>query len=424
MSAVSTGRAVLTPVASAAGRWQVTRALRGTAAVGVRPGRVPPLVVLTWGLLFLNVLPFQGSTSILPIPRAAGQLISQGALVLALGLALLVNHRGTVRTSLFLVVLSLLPLAGLVTAFQATYVTGAVFRAVRFVAFLAVLWLLSPWLGRRDLVLLRSHVAILRILMGSVAVGFVVAHGHATAFEGRLSGVIWPIAATQVGHYSAVLLGITLVAWTCRLVPTRTTLVTLAVVGPVLLLSHTRTALLALLVGLLVAGATLFLSQARMRRVSTTAAILGMLVATVFASQVSHWLLRGQTSQNVSQLTGRTKVWDMVVSQQRSPGHDLFGSGMSNMSFNGLPIDSNWVATYLDGGWFGIVVEASLLVLLLVMVAVRVRGPQRAIGAFLVVFVSVSSVTETGLSAPSSYLLDLVVAAALLSSAPRVRSTP
>ena len=413
----------LAPVASAAGRWQLSRTLRNTAA-DVRPGRVPPLVVVAWGLLFLNVLPFQGTTSVLPIPRPAGQLISQGSLVLALGLALVVNHRGTIRTSIVLIVLSLLPIAGLATAFQATYVTGSLFRAGRFVAFVAVLWLLSPWLGRRDLVLLRSHVTILRVLMGTVVLGYVVAHGQATSFDGRLSGVLWPIAATQVGHYSAVLLGITLVAWTCRLVPTRTAMATLAVVGPVLLLSHTRTALLALLVGLLVAGATLFLSQARMRRVSTTAAIIGMLAATVFASQVSHWLLRGQTSQNVSQLTGRTKVWDMVLSQVRSPGHDLFGSGMSNMSFNGLPIDSNWIATYLDGGWFGIVVEASLLLLLLVMVAVRVRGPQRAIGAFLVVFVAISSVTETGLSAPSSYLLDLVVAASLLSSAPAPAQEP
>ncbi|MEX0429544.1 hypothetical protein AB3X52_18150 [Nocardioides sp. DS6] len=400
-------------------RWLLDRVLPRTAAGGVRAKRLPLFVVLAWGMLVLNVLPFLGATTVLPIPRTAAQVVNQGALLAALGFALLANHRGLLRSSFFLVLVSLLPIAGLAAGFHATYVTGAVFRAARFATFVAVLWLLSPWFGRRDLTILRSHLAVLRILVGSVVLGLAVAPGTARSFDGRLAGVIWPIPATQVGHYAAVLLGVTVIGWACRLVPTRGALLTVLVAAPVLLLSHTRTALLALLVALLVAGATLFLSQARVRRVSATGALVGLLAATVFASQVTHWLLRGQTTQNVGQLTGRTKVWDMVFAQQRSLGHDLFGSGMSNMSFNGLPIDSNWVATYLDGGWFGLMVEAAFLLVLLLMVAVRVRGPQRAIGAFLVVYVLISSITETGLSAPSSYLLDLVVAAALLSSAPR-----
>ena len=41
-------------------------------------------------------------------------------------------------------------------------------------------------------------------------------------------------------------------------------------------------------------------------------------------------------------------------------------------------------------------------------------GPQRAIALFLVVFCLLSSFTETGLSDPSLYLLDLSLAASLL----------
>ena len=33
---------------------------------------------------------------------------------------------------------------------------------------------------------------------------------------------------------------------------------------------------------------------------------------------------------------------------------EMFGNGLSNKSFDGLPVDSNWVATFLDLGWFGI----------------------------------------------------------------------
>ncbi|MEP9381737.1 hypothetical protein [Nocardioides sp. KR10-350] len=413
----ATGSAIGT-APGAVSRWLVDRVLPGRSAAGVRPDRVPVLVLLAWGMLFLNVLPFLGATTILPIPRPAAQLVNQGALVAGFGLALLANHRGTVRTSLFLMLLSLLPIAGLAGAFSATYVSGAIFRACRFAVFVATLWLLTPWFGRRDLTLLRGHLLALRVIVGSVVLGLVAAPGTARSFDGRLSGVIWPIPATQVGHYSAVLLGVTFLGWACRLTSTRTALVTVVVAGPVLLLSHTRTALLALLVALLVAGATVFLSQARMRKVSATGLLIGVLGATVFASRITDWLLRGQSEQNIGQLTGRTKVWDMVFAQQRTALHDLFGSGMSNMSFNGLPIDSNWVATYLDAGWFGMVVEGTFLLVLMLMVATHVRGPQRAIGAFLVVFVIVSSITETGLSAPSSYLLELTIAASLLSSAP------
>jgi hypothetical protein len=96
----------------------------------------------------------------------------------------------------------------------------------------------------------------------------------------------------------------------------------------------------------------------------------------------------------------------------------LFGSGLSNKSFDGLAIDSNWVASYLDQGWFGVVLQAAMLLLLLAMVATHVRGPRRAVALFLIVYGLISSVTETGIGDASPYILDLVVAAALLSSRP------
>jgi hypothetical protein len=94
---------------------------------------------------------------------------------------------------------------------------------------------------------------------------------------------------------------------------------------------------------------------------------------------------------------------------------------MSDQSFQGLPIDSNWIATYLDQGWFGIVVQASIIAILLLMAATRERGPQRAAALFLIMYCLVASFTETGLGAPSAYMLDLTVAAALL--APRARGS-
>jgi hypothetical protein len=134
----------------------------------------------------------------------------------------------------------------------------------------------------------------------------------------------------------------------------------------------------------------------------------------VFASEITSWMRRGQSSQGLSDLTGRTKVWDQVFDSPRPRVNDLFGSGMSNQSFHGLPIDSSWVATYVDQGWFGVVVCGSLLLLLLLMAATRPRSPHRAVALFLIVYCLVASFTETGLGTPSPYLLDLCVAVALL----------
>jgi uncharacterized membrane protein len=111
------------------------------------------------------------------------------------------------------------------------------------------------------------------------------------------------------------------------------------------------------------------------------------------------------------------------MSERRTMLGHWFGSGMSNMSFNGLPIDSNWVATYQDQGWFGVALEALLFVFLLVIAISRTRGPQKAISLFLVVYCLFASITEVGLDGPTPYLLDLMVAASLLVTAEAVGRT-
>jgi hypothetical protein len=379
----------------------------------------PVLLVAAWGALLLNVLAFAGTSLLLPIPRPLGQLVTQGALPLALVLVLVANRRGVIVPNGFLVLLSLLAGVALMVGIHNEYLMSAGYRTCRFVGFVVVLWLFTPWFGRRDMVLLRCHRLGLGAILVSVGLGVVVAPGSAFAFEGRLSGILWPIPPTQVAHYAAVMVGTTVVLWMCRVITTRHAMLIVPVTVAILIATHTRTAIMAACIGLVVAGASLFLGHARVRRASAVGAALGVLVAVIFASQVTTWALRGQSSTEAGELTGRTKVWDQVFAIDRSPLGNLFGSGMSNMSFNGLPIDSNWVATYLDAGWFGIVVEATLLLWLLLLAVTHVRGPHRAVALFLIVYCLVASLTETGLSAPSPYYLDLTVAAAML--APGIR---
>ena len=404
-----------------AGRaWMPTRAW-ATTLTG-RPVRlrgesaVPGVVLAAWGALVFNVLAFGLRPTLVPIPQLLGQLMTQGSLVLAFVLALAANPRGVVRPNVVLVLLTLLGFVAVLVSIHNDFILGSAYRALRYLGFVAVLWLLTPWWGRRDMVLLRCHLRCYWVVLGSVFLGAALAPGTAFAFEGRLSGVIWPIAPTQVAHYAGVLFGVSAILWLSRVTSGWHALVALGVTGVALVATHTRTAAMATVLALTVAAASLFLGHVRVRRVSAWGAVLTLTAATLFASSLTAWALRGQSAAELSQLTGRTEVWTAALAMPRTQMTELFGTGMSDQSYNGLPIDSNWVATYVEQGWFGIFVQACVLALLLLTAAVRPRGPQRATALFLLVYCIAASVTETGLGTTSPYLLDLVVAATLLAT--------
>ena len=369
-----------------------------------------------WAALFVNVLAFSGLPTLFPIPTTVGQLITQGSLILAFLLALMANPRGVIRPNLFLVLLTLLAVVALMVSIHNEFLFGSTFRACRLIGFVTVLWLLTPWWGRSDLALLRSHIWCLRIVVGTVLVGAVLAPGAAFSFEGRLSGALWPIPPTQVAHYAAVLLGCTVVLWFGGAVRGRTAVLTLAATAAALVGAHTRTALIAMIVGLVVAGASMFVGHARVRRASTVLGVTAVIAVSLFSPLIVNWFWRGQSAEEAAQLTGRTKVWTEILGLQRSSLEQVFGSGLSNKSFNGLAIDNNWLAVYLDQGWFGIAVVALLLLVLIFLAVMHRRGIRRAAALFLVTYCLVASITETGLGDASPYLLDLVVAASLLAA--------
>lgn len=369
-----------------------------------------------WGLLFLNVLPYAANVSLLPLPSAIGKVITQGALGVALMLAVVLNRRILVRPNLFLLLMTLLCVTTVVMSLRGYFGMGSVLRAVRLAAFVGGLWLLTPWWGRNDLLILRCHRQALWVLMAIVLLGLVVAPGHALdqAGGGRLGGTIWPMPPTQVAHYAALLAGTAIVLWFTGLLKLRAAALAAGVGVGVLLLTHTRTALVAFLVALFVAGLSLFLTRRRVRKVVTLALVVAALVGLSFAPFLTTWFTRGQTAANFSDLTGRTAVWTELVAQPRSDLNTLLGYGMSNGSFGGRSIDSGWLTVYLDQGLVGDAIVGAQFLLLLILAAFNPRGPRRALALFLIVYALVASITETGIGEASPYVLDLVVAASLL----------
>ena len=340
-------------------------------------------VLLAWGLLFLNVLTFykgtwNGLPLLIPIPSFIGKILTQGSLAGAFLVALSVNRRVLIRPSVFLSLLSLLVAAAIIAGVDpAGHFISTLYRTCRLGGFVATLWLLTPWWGRRDLLLVKCHLTALFIVLGSVLLGLILAPGRALA-QGRLSGELWPITPVQVSDFAAVALGLLVVLWFCGELKHRPRITLFAVLATttMLLLTHTRTELIALVAGVLLAGLRMFAAEARVRRLFTSIGVVVLLAAVAFSGALTTWLARGENSQELTDLTGRTAVWTDVLNAPRDRFQEIVGYGLSNKSYNGLPIDSNWFAAYWDLGLVGVALCMALL--LFVLVSVLLPAAQHA----------------------------------------------
>src|SRR6202007_1058467 len=113
-------------------------------------------------------------------------------------------------------------------------------------------------------------------------------------------------------------------------------------------------------------------------------------------------------------LTGRTNFWAALEHAPRNKFEEIFGFGMSNGTFNGQPVDSNWMLSYQDQGIWGITVCALILLVLIIGCVFESRNFNRAMALFLTVYCLAASFTEVGFTNPSPYMLDVTVAASLL----------
>ena len=289
------------------------------------------------------------------------------------------------------------------------------FRTGRFCVFILVLWLLTPLWTRRDL-LLRWHMIGLMLALSTVVVGALVKPGGAFSAEGRLQGELWPIPPTQVAHYAAVLAGITFLLLVAGSVHGRLPWCIGACSSAILLLAHTRTATIAMIAAGGVAAFSLITIRRRARLALIVGCIVVVFAGTVFAPAIASWYARGSRAEDVSSLNGRKKVWDQLLDEPKSGFEQVFGIGLTNKSFAGLPVDNSWLATYQDLGLFGVVICAAILVSLLMIAATRPAGPTSPSRSSSFSTSAIASWTETGLGDASTYTLDLTVAASLIAA--------
>ncbi|MCF3130512.1 O-antigen ligase domain-containing protein [Streptomyces olivochromogenes] len=377
----------------------------------------PKIVGTVWGLLVLNTLGSAGAKTIVPLPRSLIQMVTMGALVAAFALALMVNLRLRIRASAYVFLLTLLLVESVISSANLESGFGALFRCFRLALFVGTLWLLSRWWdGSQTFV--RHHIRMYFLVLGSVAAGALASPGAAMPdlYGGRLVGALWPLTPPQIGQYAAVIIGLTVLLVLDHRTD-RTSAAVVIVPSLVLLaLTHTRTATLGLLLGLALAIGSLILTSAAARRFFVWAVLCATVAAVGFASALQAWFLRGQSQENFSSLTGRAKVWHALLTAPRTTSEYLFGVGLGDKSFGGLPIDNSWLAVYNEQGMIGIGLVAAVIIVLGGVALLRPPSLSRACAIFLISYCAIASYTEAGLGDASPYLLHLAVAASLLAT--------
>ncbi|CAM5503650.1 membrane protein [Streptomyces spiroverticillatus] len=358
-----------------------------------------------------------GAQTIFPIPRSLIQMVTMGSLVAAFTLALAVNVGLRIRASSFLFLLTLLLVPSLISSVSLEAGFGALFRCGRLMLFVATLWLLSRWWDG-GLGFVRTHIRMYFVVLMSVVAGLAISPGAAMPdlYGGRLVGALWPLTPPQIGQYTAVIIGLAVLLALGRRTGWRAAMVVVVPSLALLLLSHTRTATVGMLVALVLAIGSLLLTSAAARRFFTWAVVGGTVAAVVFASALQAWFLRGQSTEYLTSLTGRATVWDALLDAPRTLTERLFGTGLSDKSFGGLPIDNSWLAVYDEQGLVGTAVVAAMFLILGGVALLRPPSLQRACAIFLISYVGISSYTEAGLGDASAYLLHLALAASLLAA--------
>ncbi|MFE6822111.1 O-antigen ligase domain-containing protein [Streptomyces sp. NPDC057690] len=375
------------------------------------------IVGTVWGLLILNTLGSAGAKTIVPLPRSLIQMVTMGALVAAFTLALAVNLRLRIRPSAFGFLLTLLLVPSVISSADLESGFGALFRCARLALFVGTLWLLSRWWDG-GLTFVRHHIRMYFVVLASVAAGAIISPGAAMPelYGGRLVGALWPLTPPQIGQYAAVIIGLSVLLVLGRRTDRTSAAVVIVPALVLLALTHTRTATLGLLLGLALAIASLVLTSAAARRFFAWAVLYAAVAAVGFGSALQAWFLRGQSQENFTSLTGRAMVWHALLAAPRSTSEYLFGAGLGDKSFGGLPIDNSWLAVYHEQGMTGVALVAAIIIVLGGVALLQPPSLSRACAIFLISYCAIASYTEAGLGDASPYLLHLAVAASLLAA--------
>ncbi|GAB3531978.1 membrane protein [Arthrobacter tecti] len=390
----------------------------------------PAFVFLTWLVLILNVQPWMREDPLSTVDTSAA-LKGITLVTWALIVLLAIPPRSSLRIPVPLLFFGAYgAYLVLIAMAQANPIEGAL-RSMRFSLALLLVVMIWTLVRGRPAMLIRAGMLAFAVLAGTVVLGLVLSpsqawlDGEPFGAGGRLMGAYLPMMPPRVGEAGAILAGLAVILWADRRVSVTLLLPALSAGIALILLSRTRTAALALILGLAVA----FALSSRSRLGKRGLLSLGATVAGAlpFAGPVLDWAMREQDIEMIGKLSGRTSVWDFILSRDLESGVWLFGHGLGHKrivlrrgegDIASVPIDNSWISTYWETGVVGVTLIALAL---LAAVIYTVRTPDvlaRAASLFLITYVLIASINESGLSDLSSLTL-LIVLAVSISAASR-----
>ena len=366
----------------------------------------------TWAWLFLliSVLPwsFAQPGRITFIGKRPEQLLVAVAVGIAGWFALKVNRRFQVAHAWPVMLYSLLAVVALIPPLGGRAGVGSLFRASRFMATLVLIILLLPVFAHDRYIPLRAHMLVMKGIVASTVLSLGVGYGFDG--DGRLITQLPALTAPGLAQWTALFSAMLAFGMLQRAIPVRNGMTWLAASMFCLLLSHSRTPLVAGGAAFVAGILAMFVSSQRARRLVSWTLFFVPVVALVFGPAVQAWFLRGQNQSQLSTLTGRTKAWAKVYAFPRDVYSRVFGIGLTDKSIEGLSIDSGYLSVYHEQGRLGVAIITLIFAIYLGRILTRHPSMPRAIALFLVVYVLIASYTETGIGDMSSYVLHLVLA--------------
>ncbi|WP_313023249.1 O-antigen ligase family protein [Mobilicoccus sp.] len=380
------------------------------------------LPCLVWVLMLLGVQPWPGQDG----SGVAGKFILVLLCAIA-ALLLLPGKASLIVPSAIAALLLYAAFCGLASLFTSGSPFVALARAARIAIGVGTPILLIPHLVRSPLKLAQWHLVGHVVIGATVALGALVRPGR--AYHGldpessspdagqRLQGLILPLTPSRVGEVGAIVLALALLLLLYRHLTWPPAMLCVALGSWLLIGSNSRTPALAATLCIVLA----FTLTARQRasRIGLGIVGSGMVLAGMFAGAVLTWLGRGQSSEQLTTLTGRTSAWQFIrlaelSSMQRWLGHGLGDKSVlmrrSDGAFGPMAIDSTWYSLYWESGYVGLTIVAGALALAWWAVLRCPASGAKAVSVFLLLYATLATITETGLSDLSSLTMHLLAA--------------
>ncbi|TCO52055.1 hypothetical protein EV646_1011052 [Kribbella antiqua] len=391
--------------------------------------------LMLWCLFVLGVQPWSSRVAAPQGSTGSTNSLAKGLLLGAIFLVAMAatkpgfRTRATPASTLYL----LYVMFATATAFLLAEPLGPLMRLARFLIGLLLIFLLWRPLVQVPERLIRAHLWAHLLLASTVVASLAYAPSQAwrplrsLGAGYRLQGVIIPMLPPRVGEVGAILLGLALIGFLCRklaLLPAAG-LVGLGVV--LIAASRTRTSAAAIAFGLVLA--LILTRKTWFGRFFSLAvpALIGLAFLTI--GSLHTWLLRGQGTQQISSLSGRTTSWHAVIDEKVSLQTAIIGHGLGNKrvllrrgegDIDVMAIDNSWLGLYWETGLAAVTIVAIALIVAWIAVLRAPTPYVRACGALLLGYVTAASLNESGLSDLSSMTLHLLVAAAVC-DADRIR---